>query len=102
MNRSTLKQAALLTVTAFFCVAVLFSGAFIAPHLDHNCTGDAECPVCIQIQGAQNFLKHIKNALIIAFFGMAAGSLARGPVKKTVASYPLLLSAITLKIRLNT
>lgn len=102
MNRSALKQAVLLTLTALFCMAALFSASFIAGHLDHNCAGDVECPVCIQIRGAQNFLKHIKTALIIAFSGIAAGFLARRSVKKIAASYPLLPSAVTLKIRLNT
>jgi hypothetical protein len=102
MNRPAIKQALLLILTAFFCLAALFSSLFIYTHLDHDCTGDAECPVCIQIQGAHTFLRHIKTALTGVFLGMAVDFLARRTVKKLTIYYPLLLSAVTLKTRLNT
>jgi hypothetical protein len=102
MNRPALKQAFLLVLMVFFGLAALYSGAFIYTHLDHDCTGETECPVCIQMQGAHQFLKQIKTVLTVVLLGMTAGFLTRCTAKKLILSYPRLLSAVTLKIRLNT
>ncbi|KAA6336155.1 hypothetical protein EZS27_015680 [termite gut metagenome] len=101
MNRPDIKRVIFLAFTVCFCLAALFSGSFISAHLDHDCTGNENCPECIQIQGAQNLLEQLKTALISVLLTISFGLLAHSTAGKILAFYPTLLTAVTLKTRLN-
>ena len=80
-------------------LALVFSTAFVYTHINHDCFGE-DCPVCIQIQGAQHLLKQlglIGAGLFIAFLGCPVFVLPKLPL-------PLVcpITAIALKVRLNT
>jgi hypothetical protein len=101
MDRPVIKRAIFLALTVCFCLAALFSGAFISTYLDHDCTGSENCPECIQIQGAQKLLEQLKTALISILLTGSIALFAHGAVGKIPVFYPILLTAVTLKTRLN-
>lgn len=78
--------------------AVISSRAFVYAYLGHDCLGQ-DCPVCIQIQGAQKLLKNL---------GLAGAGLFLAARLTCIfaVSKPLLLlrplTPIGLKVRLNT
>ncbi|MFP3041543.1 hypothetical protein LQZ19_06935 [Treponema primitia] len=101
MDRPDIKRTIFLALTICFCLTALFSGAFIYTHLDHDCTGSENCPECIQIRGAQNLLEQLKNVLISVLPAVSIALFAHGTVGKIPVFYPALLTAVTLKTRLN-
>lgn len=44
----------------FFVSGVLFSYGYIARNVEHDCTGQ-ECPICMHLQQAAQFLSNIKT-----------------------------------------
>ena len=44
----------------FFVSGVLFSYGYIARNVEHDCTG-RECPICMHLQQAAQFLSNIKT-----------------------------------------
>jgi hypothetical protein len=95
-----LKKAA-----ALFCGALLgtliFSAAFIILNVDHDCTRDEYCPLCLQLQAAAGLLKQPGFALArIPGTGGFSGAPAIFP-KKCMFCVPPPIS-ISLKIRMNT
>lgn len=99
MKRLSVKKVILLTLA--FCIA--FSLVFAEIHavrcLNHNCIL-ANCPICLQIEIANNFLKVLKMAgMILLFSGCMlffTGILQTHPGP---AAYSL--SPVALKVRFN-
>jgi hypothetical protein len=58
----------IIILTAFLLPSAVFAEGFIFTHLDHDCIGD-HCPVCLQIEIAQNLLKGLGR---IGLFALAA------------------------------
>ena len=99
--RNFLRKKWLLSIVAVCVVAAAICASYTAvSHYDHNCADD-DCLVCLQAENAQNFLKALGTAaLLTAVFAFA--------LRRTTVSRPpravsiLLITPITLKVRLNT
>jgi hypothetical protein len=94
------KRVLILLCTLCFLAIVLFSPEFIFSHIDHDHTG-LDCPVCLQIQGLEHFLRNL------GFAGIPVLILAakrRGFSWKSGGSPSSMVfpSAVDLKIRFNT
>jgi hypothetical protein len=89
-----------MVLTAWIALAALFTQDYVFAHLDHDCTG-ADCPVCVQIETAQNLLKGLVLASLMALF---SGLHLR--TKTAIQSIKLLFTGlttpITLKVKCNT
>ncbi|MDR2729863.1 MAG: hypothetical protein LBB81_03075 [Treponema sp.] len=93
------RKALLLILAACIAISVVFTEAVIAAVYDHGCTGEG-CPVCMQIETAQSFLKAIKLAgisLVLAVCLVFSGQSHR----KSAESIPCLFSPVVLKDRFN-
>jgi hypothetical protein len=93
------KKILFLLLFGGFTAALTFSAAFAYAHLEHDCLG-YDCPVCIQIQSAQNLLKSLGlsgGGLLLGFLGSAVLTL---PKPSLLSICPV--TAIALKVRLNT
>jgi hypothetical protein len=83
-----------------YILASLGSAGFIYSHLDHDCTG-ADCPVCVQIREAENFLRCPAGSaagLCLAAAAFRAG----GRLSRLIHTVIPPFSEITFKVRLNT
>jgi hypothetical protein len=86
----------LMACVAFTAVSV---GAFVFTHLEHEHTG-SDCPICLQIEIAQNLLKGLGLASLVMFFA-GFGAAAKLIFAKTDFSCFCFLSLIALKTRYN-
>jgi hypothetical protein len=94
------KRLLILLCGFCFLAIALFSPEFILSHRDHDCTG-ADCPVCLQVQGLEHFLRTLGFAGIPAL--ILAAMRRRFPEKSGGFPSPRVFpSAVALKIRLNT
>ncbi len=58
------KFLSILVAIAFLC-AVMFSAIYISDNMHHHCTGQEDCPICMEIRIAEAFLATIKYAPVI-------------------------------------
>jgi hypothetical protein len=72
---------------------------FIVAGVEHACSHDDHCPVCIQLECAQGFLKQLNTAVLqplaIDAFDTAVLS------EKNFESFTVSMTPITLKVRIN-
>jgi hypothetical protein len=66
MKKCPQKRLIPLVLTASLLFAALSAEIFIFTHFDHDCCG-LDCPVCLQIQTAQNILKELGLAFAAIF-----------------------------------
>jgi hypothetical protein len=59
------KRLLLIVLAVCLALAALSAEVFVLTHIDHDCEGE-ECPVCAQIEIAQNALKALGLACIAA------------------------------------
>lgn len=101
--KQTKKRTLTLAILICFIIVSLLSGTFILTHTnhthDHNGTGGA-CSTCAQIQSAENLLKQLGTASLVAasvfasLFSAAAFTQALSPITA-------MLTPVMLKIRMN-
>lgn len=82
-----------------FVTAALFAENHSLAAFDHDCSG-ADCPICILIQTAENFLRHLKNALFQPAF-QAGILLITVIVSKRVFFSFIPQSPVWLKVKMN-
>jgi hypothetical protein len=87
----------LVALTALFIFAVFFAGAFVFLHFNHDHTGE-DCPVCLQIQNAQNLSRGLAPAP--AFFSWPEGR-AKTTERLSVFSGLFSPDPVSLKVRFN-
>jgi hypothetical protein len=92
-------QGILLIGGICFVLGFLVSETLVITGQDHGCCGEG-CPVCLQIQWAQQVFKHLKYALV--YHGLPA----RTVVPVGIMAYVLLctlmpFSAVRLKVKMN-
>ncbi|MDR2111314.1 MAG: hypothetical protein LBP32_08415 [Spirochaetaceae bacterium] len=63
MSRYKLKNITILACGICFALLPVLSVDFISSRADHDCSG-RDCPVCVQIQGARNFLRQLGSAAV--------------------------------------
>ena len=93
------RKILLLVLTACFVFSVIFAVTLTAAAHDHDCTGEG-CPVCLQIEAANKFLKALK----LAGTGLFSAVCSVFPVqirKKHTKFTPFLFSPVALKVRFN-
>jgi hypothetical protein len=90
------------TLLFFLAVCIAFSVVFaetmIAAEYNHDCT-EKDCPVCLQIEAAQYFLKTLKFAGIGLFLAVFLAFSVQ--IRKKLAYFTPFLSPVTLKVRFN-
>jgi hypothetical protein len=92
------RRTALILCVSFMALS-FFSEAFILDHTDHDCCGDG-CPVCLQIQWAQDFSRQFRYAPA-QFFLSIKTPLFFVFVLKLFFLNPLPLSSVSLKVKMN-
>jgi len=93
------KKLFLLILAALLALAALSAETFVFTHLDHDCVG-ADCPVCLQIEIAQNVLKGLGIAFVAA--SLAGFTLhINGKVRKA-SFFIRLFTPVALNIKSNT
>jgi hypothetical protein len=80
-------------------MGLLFSGIFAAVHSDHDCPGEG-CPVCLQIQGAVNFLRQCKSAAFHDAFSQGAFLAVIFILRSAVFCF-IPSSSVRLKVKMN-
>lgn len=60
VRRMSKKRIMSWILIVFFVAGVLFSYGYIARNVEHDCTGQ-ECPICMHLQQAAQFLSNIKT-----------------------------------------
>ncbi|MDR3337436.1 MAG: hypothetical protein LBT16_09550 [Treponema sp.] len=93
------KRLFLIVLTSCLVLAALGAEIFILTHLDHDCDGP-ECPVCLQIETAQNVLKGLKLAFIAAVF-IAFDKCTNTATKQIHRCFAGLPTPIALGVKLN-
>jgi len=88
-----------LILAACIAVSVVFTEPLIAAGHDHDCMGE-DCPICLQIEAAECFLKTLKLAEISLFL-TACSLLFVQFHKKYACLIFCFLSPVTLKVRFN-
>jgi hypothetical protein len=85
----------------FLICASLAAAPYIIGQAEHDCSHDDFCPGCIQLRGVLNLLEQLNT--LVPRIAPAAGSLgmAAVPVRLTGGG-PVPLSAVSLKVRMNT
>ncbi|MDR3170573.1 MAG: hypothetical protein LBU17_02975 [Treponema sp.] len=101
MNRQPFTTWFLILCMTWVMGAILFSGVFVFSRLDHDCTGSTDCLVCLELQTAQHLLKQLETlgALVLAAASVKWGIRCLEK-PRFFCDYPI--TAITLKVRLNT
>jgi hypothetical protein len=87
------------TMVACILLSVVLIESLAADGHDHDCKGEG-CPVCMQIETAQNFLKALKIAVLASFLAVFLAFTAQTylkPADSTTNPF----SPITLKVRFN-
>jgi hypothetical protein len=99
MDRFSQKRLPLIILTAYIALAAVFAEAFVFAALDHDHV-DGDCPVCLQIEAAQNLVKgFVLINLAILLTGLAV--YAKTFVKNSTISYCILPTPVLLKVRSN-
>jgi hypothetical protein len=89
----------LLALAVCIAFSVVFAGNLAAGDIDHDCIGE-NCPVCLHIETAKDFLKTLKTAGSFTFFTGHFAFIAAIPENSAeCAMYPH--SPIALKVRFN-
>ncbi|MFP3090533.1 hypothetical protein LQZ21_09430 [Treponema sp. TIM-1] len=88
----------LISLCFCFVSASLFSENYILPHGEHDCPGEG-CPVCPLIQGAANFSRQAKNA-VLPEYSAAVRWMALVMLHLVVFRF-IPLSAVRLKVKMN-
>jgi len=55
------RKILFLAIAICIAFSVVFTGNLAATEIDHDCTGE-NCPVCLHIETAKDFLKALKTA----------------------------------------
>lgn len=79
--------------------ASLWGEIFVPAHSNHACTG-ADCPVCLLMRGAENFIRQLKNAAFFSGFQAAAFLMISYILKRAFFLFPP-LSTVRLKVKIN-
>jgi hypothetical protein len=86
-----------IVLTACFAFSVVFAEIHTAA--DHDCIGEG-CPVCLQIEAAEYFLKLLKLTVIsLLLWAAYSVFLAQNRIKITGTIYRF--SPVALKVRFN-
>ncbi|AUS97040.1 hypothetical protein CDQ84_12650 [Clostridium thermosuccinogenes] len=98
-RKSNVIKSAALILCICVAAALFFSTWFILSHADHDCTGD-QCPVCAEIQTAENLLKQVGlvGFCILFSFSNHLSSYSSG---KYTLCYVNNITPVTLKVRMN-
>ena len=91
----------ILFLALMICIvfSIFIAETLAASTLDHDCTGK-DCPFCLCIEMAHNFLKNLKLAGLAVFLAVCLAFLSQIPPKYTVLN-ACPCSLILLKVRLN-
>jgi hypothetical protein len=93
------RKTLLLILGVCIAISVVFTETMIAAGHEHDCIGEG-CPVCMQIETAQAFLKTLKLAgvgLVLVVCLVFSGQSHR----MSAESILCLFSPVTLKVRFN-
>jgi hypothetical protein len=93
------KEMLILVLAVCIGFSAFFSETTICSDHDHDCIGEG-CPICLQIETANNFLNTLKLASIY-FFLAACFVFLTYTSKKSIGFYIYFLSLIGLKVRFN-
>jgi hypothetical protein len=104
MNRRTagyaLGLALGLALGICFITLALFSQSLVITGAEHDCHGEG-CPVCLQIQGAENFSRQFRQLLFQSLPPVGA-MVITAFILSFVVFNPIPISAVALKVRMNT
>jgi hypothetical protein len=98
MNRQHIWRTSLVLGVCFVFVS-LFSENLIIVHEAHDCCG-TDCPICFLVQGAENFSRQFKYAVLHP--GLPAGAFLLNAFLRIVIFYGIPISAVRLKTKMNT
>ena len=93
------REMLLLIPAVCLSFSAFFSETTICSNHDHDCIGEG-CPICLQIEMADNFLNTLKLASIY-FFLAACFVFFTYTSKKHAGFRPCALSLVMLKVRFN-
>jgi hypothetical protein len=94
------KRLLSIALAACLAFAALSAEIFTLTHIDHDCDG-LDCPVCLQIDIAQNALKALALAFIAAV--LAGFTLrAKFAAQQIYRYFTCLMTPITLHVKSNT
>jgi len=99
MEPSQKRKMLLLVPAVCMGFSVFYSETLIHSCHDHDCIGEG-CPVCMQIEAADNFLNTMKLAGICLFLAACFVFIAYS-LRKYIVFQPCLLSLLGLKVRFN-
>jgi hypothetical protein len=93
------------TVNLIFFGCLVCASLAVAPytmsHAEHDCSHDDFCPRCIQLRGALDLLKQLNT--VTPRITLAAGAFGIAAVSTRVTTGgPVPVSAVSLKVRMNT
>jgi hypothetical protein len=93
------RKVLFLALAVCMIFSLVFAELVLADAHDHDCIGEG-CPVCLQIEAANNFFKSLKLAGLLYFLAVCAFFLFQTPPRNTeFAIY--IHSPIDLKVRFN-
>jgi hypothetical protein len=99
MEPCTKKKTLLLVPAVCISFSVFFSETLIGAYHDHDCIGEG-CPVCLQIEAADIFLKAMKLAGICFLLTACFVFLAYSAKERAELNF-CFLSLFGLKVRFN-
>jgi len=93
------KKFLSILVAIAFLSAVIFSAIYISDNMHHHCTGQDDCPICMEIRIAETFLATIKYTpvIIAALFCIKlmaeafAGATHQADMQETLVTLKVLL-----------
>ena len=92
------KKRIAVIVCICFVLASILSGAFVALHSDHECSGE-QCEICLQISHITNTLKQLRAAVLLVAVSLAAISATLIAVSDNKAVD--FATPISLKVKMN-
>jgi hypothetical protein len=102
MNVKTLglRKIGISILLGYIIFASLSTMPFVVTGIEHDCTHDEHCPVCIQLQCAQGFLKQYNTVVLQPALNdtLAAMVFSEGFFE----FFPVPTTPVTLKVRINT
>lgn len=76
---NNIKKIFSVFVALVIVLTIFFSMIFISVNTNHDCTGDG-CPVCEQIQVAENVLSKLTQAVVSVAIAISLCVLAQGSI----------------------
>ena len=93
------RKILLLVLSVCIVFSAVFAETVMAESHEHDCIGEG-CPVCLQIEAANNFLKALKLAICFIYVAVLLAGTVKIPLIYS-QFIPCPLSPVSLKVRFN-